>query len=142
MTCLFFLIYLLGLPSFCSLLDSGNKMTIKEKAQSVSYGTLYRYATSYDLFLVSLGSLFAIVTGVALPLMTVVFGDIMNSFILYDGSQASKENVSSQTIQGNFVIIHQRRYLPVHCWSCHFYFFIRPISLLDDGRRKSRHFSL
>ena len=37
----------------------------------VSYGTLFRYATAWDIILIIMGSVCAIAAGSALPLMTV-----------------------------------------------------------------------
>ncbi|KAL2422061.1 ABC multidrug transporter MDR2 [Exophiala dermatitidis] len=46
----------------------------------VSYKTLYRYATTWDLVLIVIAAIFAIGGGAVQPLMTVVFGNLSGSF--------------------------------------------------------------
>ena len=74
----------------------------KEEAPpaKASYASLYRYATAWDKLLIFLGTLFAMVNGSGLPLMTIAFGNIMNSFILYNGSEASKESLETSARNG------------------------------------------
>ena len=62
-----------------------------EKAQTIGYFRLYRFATTGDIVLIVLGSICAIINGAALPLMTVAFGDILQSFITYDYTEEGKE---------------------------------------------------
>ena len=47
---------------------------------AVSYKKLYRYATRWDLTLVTIGALAAIGGGAVMPLMTVIFGNLAGSF--------------------------------------------------------------
>jgi len=44
------------------------------------FGMLYRYATRNDLIIIFISSIAAIAAGAALPLMTVIFGNLQNSF--------------------------------------------------------------
>ncbi|KKY18115.1 putative abc multidrug transporter mdr1 [Phaeomoniella chlamydospora] len=46
----------------------------------VSYRTLYRYATRWDLIILFLSALSSIISGALLPLMTVIFGQLSGQF--------------------------------------------------------------
>jgi ATP-binding cassette subfamily B (MDR/TAP) protein 1 len=74
--------------------------TTEEPVKKASYLTLYRYATAWDKILIFLGTLFATANGAGLPLMTIAFGDIMNAFITFDGSDASKETLEKSAKEG------------------------------------------
>ncbi|KAI8915518.1 P-loop containing nucleoside triphosphate hydrolase protein [Powellomyces hirtus] len=52
----------------------------KEDEPKVSYGQLFRYATPFDKMLMVLGSIAALAHGTGMPLMTIVFSDIIGSF--------------------------------------------------------------
>ncbi|ESO91247.1 hypothetical protein LOTGIDRAFT_153679 [Lottia gigantea] len=53
----------------------------KEDVQSATFGELFAYATCLDKFLMIIGSLFAMGSGAAWPVMTLIFGKMTNSFI-------------------------------------------------------------
>eukprot|EP01132_Coremiostelium_polycephalum_P000417 gene417-527_t len=55
----------------------------------VSFFSMFRYAKPFDYFLMILGTLGAIANGVAMPAMSIVFGQLMNSF---GGSNANDPN--------------------------------------------------
>jgi hypothetical protein len=61
---------------------SNNPLLGGDKPKKITYFSLFKYASSYDMFLVTVGSIFAIVNGTVLPLMTIFFGDIMGFFHL------------------------------------------------------------
>ncbi|CAK7240170.1 MAG: GTPase-activating protein [Sporothrix thermara] len=46
----------------------------------VGFSTLYRYATRWDICILVVSSICAIASGAALPLMTVIFGNVQGSF--------------------------------------------------------------
>ncbi|KAI1815285.1 ABC transporter [Poronia punctata] len=58
------------------------------------FATLYRYATRNDIIIMTISSLSAIAAGAALPLMTVLFGNLQNSF--QDLQHITKEDFLSQ----------------------------------------------
>ncbi|KAL9112835.1 MAG: hypothetical protein Q9227_002912 [Pyrenula ochraceoflavens] len=68
-----------GDEAFAHLPDH-EKNVLKKQLDSptvqVSYKTLYRYATTWDMIIVVVSSISAIAAGAALPLMTVVFGNL------------------------------------------------------------------
>jgi len=51
-----------------------------EKTKTVPLYKLFAFADSFDVFLMICGSLGAIGNGVCLPLMTLLFGDLIDSF--------------------------------------------------------------
>uniref|UniRef100_A0A1I8A8Z0 Multidrug resistance protein 1 n=1 Tax=Steinernema glaseri TaxID=37863 RepID=A0A1I8A8Z0_9BILA len=53
----------------------------EEEQKKVSILQLFRYASKFDLILITIGSLVAIGTGLGFPFMAVIFGDISQSFI-------------------------------------------------------------
>ena len=75
-------------------------MKIVKEEKPLSYLKLFRYATSLDRLLILIGTLCSMTVGTSLPIMTIVFGDIMNGFFLYDGSDASKEYINTNTTKG------------------------------------------
>ncbi|GAB9476612.1 Multidrug resistance protein abc superfamily, partial [Globisporangium polare] len=48
--------------------------------KSFNFTQLYRYATGYDKFLLSLGVLMAACNGALFPMMAIVFGNVLNGF--------------------------------------------------------------
>jgi len=55
----------------------------------VGFVTLYRYASTYDLLIMAVAALCAIAAGAALPLMTVIFGNLQGTFQGYFNRQTS-----------------------------------------------------
>ena len=66
----------------------------------VSYGQLFRYASPWDKFLIFSGAISSIANGVALPLMTVFFGDILSALLTYNGTDASRKYIDEQVTKG------------------------------------------
>ncbi|GAB1289405.1 ATP-dependent translocase ABCB1 [Apodemus speciosus] len=63
-----------------SKMGKKSKKEKKEKKPAVSVLTMFRYAGWLDRFYMLMGTLAAIIHGVALPLMMLVFGDMTDSF--------------------------------------------------------------
>ena len=84
----------------------GEEAEEKAKAEEkVSFYKLFSFADSADVFLMIVGSFGAIGNGLALPLMTVLFGEMINSF----GSNqhnSSVVHVVSKVITTNVKLPH------------------------------------
>ena len=64
----------------------------------IGMATLYRYATRVDLMLLAVGSICAIASGAILPVMTVIFGSLQNTFAnFFNGTNTYDEFMSSMT---------------------------------------------
>ncbi|KAJ1984334.1 hypothetical protein H4R34_000709 [Dimargaris verticillata] len=63
--------------------DPDTKSSENDSAPSVSFFQLFRFATGVDYLLILAGSLAAVATGVSLPLMTIIFSDIIQGFTDY-----------------------------------------------------------
>lgn len=57
--------------------------------EEVKFSKLFRFATGYDKLLLTIGSLAAFVNGAALPLFSLIFGEMIDSF----NSEYSKDKV-------------------------------------------------
>ena len=66
----------------------------------VSWFSLFRFATGFDVILIVIGSICAAAMGVALPAFSILWGDMTNSF----GDAASTEN-AAKTSMLNFIYI-------------------------------------
>lgn len=62
----------------------------------ISYLGLYRYATRNDLLIMSVSALAAIAGGAAMPLMTVVFGQLTGTFSTFFNGVGSAETLSRE----------------------------------------------
>jgi ATP-binding cassette, subfamily B (MDR/TAP), member 1 len=62
-----------------------------------SIGTLFRYASTNDLIIIFISSIFAIASGAALPLMTVIFGNLQGAFQDYFLNLSTYDSFMSQT---------------------------------------------
>lgn len=51
-----------------------------KKNHSVPFFTLFRYATTYDICLMLCGTLGAVAFGAAMPLLSLLFGELTNAF--------------------------------------------------------------
>ncbi|KAF2086861.1 ABC transporter-like protein [Saccharata proteae CBS 121410] len=56
------------------------KRQLETPPTNVTYFTLYRYATTFDLVVIAISSICAIGAGAVLPLLTVVFGSLAGTF--------------------------------------------------------------
>ncbi|KAL6292834.1 hypothetical protein ACE6H2_000976 [Prunus campanulata] len=66
----------------------------EDGTKTVPYYKLFSFADSLDYLLMSVGTISAIGNGVCMPLMTIIFGDVVNSF---GGTENNKEVVDAVT---------------------------------------------
>ncbi|RKP35291.1 hypothetical protein BJ085DRAFT_33983 [Dimargaris cristalligena] len=67
-----------------------------DKAPSVSFLSLFRFATPVDWVLMAVGSVCAVATGVSQPLMAIIFGDVLQSlseYAFYSQSDPARANI-------------------------------------------------
>ncbi|XP_023932082.1 multidrug resistance protein 1A isoform X3 [Lingula anatina] len=87
----------------------------EEPEKMVGVFEIFRFASGFDYFLMSIGSLAAIIHGLALPLMIVVFGDMIDSFV-GDGSvvtralQACADNAAANNITTQSSVTYNEEY--------------------------------
>ncbi|KND00616.1 uncharacterized protein SPPG_03744 [Spizellomyces punctatus DAOM BR117] len=63
---------------------AGKDKEKKPETPRVSYLQLYRYASPFDILLIIAGTLAAAAHGVGMPLMTIIFADILEYYYSYD----------------------------------------------------------
>lgn len=66
----------------------GAREAAKADKQKVSFLKLFSFADRIDVILIVVGTISAMANGVSQPLMTVIFGKLINSFGSSDPSQA------------------------------------------------------
>ncbi|KAK3105070.1 hypothetical protein FSP39_016614 [Pinctada imbricata] len=59
----------------------------KKQPKPASFGQLFRYATCLDNFLILIGSLFSLATGAGWPVMSIIFGELTDTFVSGPGGQ-------------------------------------------------------
>ncbi|KAI3905371.1 hypothetical protein MKX01_040062, partial [Papaver californicum] len=69
--------------------QSEEKKGEKEVIHTVPFYKLFAFADSKDVMLIVIGTIAAVVNGVAMPLMTVLLGDLIDSF----GQSDNKDTV-------------------------------------------------
>lgn len=72
--------------------EKNKKKAEEEEAKSVPFLKLFSFADSYDFILMLVGSIGGIGNGVGMPLMTVLFGDLINTF----GSNQGTHDIVSE----------------------------------------------
>ena len=72
----------------------------EEEEEMVSWCSLFRFATTTDALLIVLGTICAAATGVAMPIFSILWGDMTNSF----GNASDTEN-AAKGIMLNFLYI-------------------------------------
>ena len=76
--------------------DPDKKTPDSDPVNSLTITQLFRFADKYDLILITFGSIGAAANGAALPLMTIIFGDIINAFIRFSyAASIDRENLES-----------------------------------------------
>ncbi|OWM75469.1 hypothetical protein CDL15_Pgr021633 [Punica granatum] len=89
-----------------------------EKIDSVPFHKLFSFADSTDVLLMVVGSLGAIGNGMSLPLMTVLFGQLINSFGLNQNNKNVVHEVSKLSLQFVYLAVGSAAasFLQVACW--------------------------
>ncbi|KAL2912416.1 hypothetical protein HK105_208119 [Polyrhizophydium stewartii] len=67
-------------PSVVVAVAPDNDAKGKQKPPTVGYGQLFRYCTTMDTFLNTVGILAALASGAAFPLMTIIMGELVDVF--------------------------------------------------------------
>ncbi|GIY25675.1 ATP-dependent translocase ABCB1 [Caerostris darwini] len=70
-----------------------NKNSRKEK-DKVSLWQLFHYSKKWDVFLMIMGSFFAIINGAGWPILAIVFGSMTNTFLMQSTNQVPYDNSS------------------------------------------------
>nr|AID66618.1 P-glycoprotein [Anadara sativa] len=73
---------------------TGKETEKKEPPKNAKFSDLFRYATCWDICLMIFGSLMAVVHGTGFPLLSLVFGEVTNTFI--NGPGGTNSNASAQ----------------------------------------------
>ena len=76
-----------------AIAETGNgKKKTKGPKSSVSVTTLFKYADRFDYFLMFMGAVGAIVLGVTMPLLTLLFGNLTDAF---GGNQSNPSAITA-----------------------------------------------
>lgn len=78
--------------------DADQKVS-STQAQILPYSKLYQYANGGDILLMVLGTICAMINGASLPLMTIAFGDILDSFLKYVPTEEGKQQLDNSAKQ-------------------------------------------
>ncbi|GIX76000.1 ATP-dependent translocase ABCB1, partial [Caerostris extrusa] len=79
--------------TFSLLISNKNKNSRKEK-DKVSLWQLFHYSKKWDVFLMIMGSFFAIINGAGWPILAIVFGSMTNTFLMQSTNQVPYDNSS------------------------------------------------
>ncbi|XP_030460439.1 ABC transporter B family member 11-like [Syzygium oleosum] len=98
--------------------QDSNKSKGDEKVNSVPFHKLFSFADSTDMLLMVVGSIGAVANGICMPLMTVLFGQLINTF---GGNQADSDVVDLVSkIALKFIYLAlgcgAAAFLQVSCW--------------------------
>ncbi|OIW13445.1 hypothetical protein TanjilG_05335 [Lupinus angustifolius] len=91
----------------------------KEKTETVSYYRLFSFADSTDIVLMIVGSIGAIGNGIGMPIMAILFGQVINSF---GTNQSTRSNVVSDVSKICLKLVYLgigigvAAFLQVACW--------------------------
>ncbi|KAJ2091418.1 hypothetical protein IW138_001877 [Coemansia sp. RSA 986] len=87
-------------PGFFSKLKGGSKQKAKkEKKPVVSIRDLYRFADTPDRVLVAIGVVVSCGTGIAMPLMTIIFSGIVGVFLDYNNDNNNATSTNRQHVK-------------------------------------------
>ncbi|GJN17981.1 hypothetical protein PR202_gb05092 [Eleusine coracana subsp. coracana] len=98
--------------------DGNKKEEKKDVGKKVAFTSLFRYADGTDVLLMVIGTVAALANGVSQPLMTLIFGQMINAF-----GEATSDNVLSRVNDAvlNFVYLGIGTavvsFLQVSCWT-------------------------
>ncbi|KAH9787017.1 ABC transporter B family member 11 [Citrus sinensis] len=89
-----------------------------EKTESVPFYKLFTFADSADIALMIIGSIGAIGNGLCLPLMTLLFGDLINTFGDNQNNSETVDKVSKVAVKFVYLGIGSgiASFLQVTCW--------------------------
>src|SRR6266536_340239 len=62
---------------------------------SVSFTQLFRYASPMDKLLIFIGSVGAVITGAAMPLMTILFANVIQAFLDFSIAESRGEDMDA-----------------------------------------------
>ncbi|PIO64556.1 ABC transporter, ATP-binding protein, partial [Teladorsagia circumcincta] len=79
--------------------DSQIEEEKKEEVPKASIGQLFRYTTTFDKVLLLIGSVVAIGTGIGLPMMSIIMGNISQNFMSITGNTTSIQQFEHDVIQ-------------------------------------------
>ncbi|XP_043709889.1 ABC transporter B family member 21-like [Telopea speciosissima] len=90
----------------------------EENNQTVPYGKLFSFADSKDIILMVVGTIGAIANGTAMPLMTVLFGELINSFGETNNTKSVVNAVSKVSLKFVYLAVGAgvASLLQVSCW--------------------------
>ncbi|CAL0316517.1 unnamed protein product [Lupinus luteus] len=97
---------------------NSEKSKQKEKVETVPFHKLFSFADSTDILLITVGTIGAIGNGLGLPLMTLLFGQMIDTF----GSNQTTENVVEQVSKVSLKFVYLAvgcglaAFLQVSCW--------------------------
>ncbi|CAI5469745.1 unnamed protein product [Closterium sp. Yama58-4] len=98
--------------------EKGDSKEGAEEAGSVPYWQLFRYADKWDVALMVVGSAGAIAQGIALPMMALLFGDMMNAFGANTTMDAMLDQVAKASLNFIYLAIAAgvTAYIQTACW--------------------------
>ncbi|KAJ1425598.1 P-loop containing nucleoside triphosphate hydrolase [Sesbania bispinosa] len=96
--------------------EKGSKQ--KEKQETVPFHKLFSFADSTDILLMAVGTIGAIGNGLGLPLMTLLFGEMIDSFGSNQQSTDVVEQVSKVSLKFVYLAVGSglAAFLQVTCW--------------------------
>lgn len=88
----------------------------------VGFQTLYRYATRMDLILLAIGTVSAIASGVIMPLMTIIFGNLQATFSGLPNGTVSRGDFDAEMVRLvlYFVYLGIAEFVTVYIATCVF----------------------
>ncbi|GBC34824.2 ABC multidrug transporter Mdr1 [Rhizophagus irregularis DAOM 181602=DAOM 197198] len=71
---------------------------VKIERTKATYWQLYRFASKRDWLIMIIGTIFAIISGAAIPITTVIFGEMINYFTNFQKGQISNANFLDKNV--------------------------------------------
>ncbi|KAL5718616.1 ABC-type xenobiotic transporter [Ranunculus cassubicifolius] len=98
--------------------DLGNSKGEENTTKTVPYFKLFSFADSKDVLLMILGTIGAIINGMALPVMTVFFGDMINAFGQNENNSNTLRQVTEVSLRFVYLAIGSgvSSVFQVTCW--------------------------
>ncbi|OIW13018.1 hypothetical protein TanjilG_15467 [Lupinus angustifolius] len=97
---------------------NGEKSKQKEKLETVPFHKLFSFADSTDILLITVGTIGAIGNGLGLPLMTLLFGQMIDTFGSNQTTEHVVEEVSKVSLKFVYLAVGSglAAFLQVSCW--------------------------